>query len=589
MVKLLLNKTFIFAFICILLLFVLSVKSMALGNCIWSKYINQWLCYNSCTSSPCKVACTTEGGENWCVEDGNGWANADNGSFCSYGATTAPYTEWCPDGCTCIHKQPNNPWVCFNGCIQAICPTDPPITVTPPPPTCADLTLTISGPSCSSAGDVNKMTFTVSGSLDGHSFNDETDSISGVVGAGNSVDLPGTLSIKRDLIADGNITWQHSWRETNSAGVSINCTESATKEKVIRYLAPTCGNANPLSANPLPIYNDVPFTLNHNVPVNFSNYVFLNDSYSPNITCGAVNPLNESSGSRSCNISAPGQTQQQNISWTHNWKYQNKTCTFLETPCNATFSTNTKVNPGYLVTVGGDAFVEKQIQQIRFNTSDDFSTYTFGSGQSLSSNLIPAINDCQSNGLTTCSKNNYLLGEYNDANSTTNDWFTALKDKIKSKDSPGDNINIIESNGMNVDAGTCNEKSIYIVNGDLQLTPRYTVANKDSSCLFLVSGTTTITNGGNSSSTGIAPEYSGVDLIEAFIITGNYADSIDGEDLLVIKGGLIVNNRNFFNRNIKTSTMPSTIIHYEGARYIKNFGSFLTEPQELTIKELHFN
>ena len=110
--------------------------------------------------------------------------------------------------------------------------------------------------------------------------------------------------------------------------------------------------------------------------------------------------------------------------------------------------------------------------------------------------------------------------------------------------------------------------------------------NEGSSCIFLVKGRTTSNNGSDRNSFSTLP-YSNTDLIEAFIITKDYQDSDDGDDLLAIKGGLIINGTNTFDRATGVLDKPSTILHYEGARYIKHYKDFLSLPQQLTIKEVN--
>ena len=569
-----------------LILFFVFGTLVRASNCIWSNWLGRYLCFNSCTSSPCNVTCTNDGGEAWCVEDGGGWEDASNGNFCVSSPDTDPYTEWCPEGCECKHYQPKFPWSCWNGCIQSICPTEPPITVTPDPPTCADIVLNISGPSCAS-NFVNKITFSVSGSLSGHTFNNETDLITGVVSGGDSIDLPGILSITRDLTGNGDIAWTHSWTESNSSGDTINCTKTASKKGLVKYVNPICGNTNPLSASPLPIYNNLGFSLIHNVPINQYDYTFIGDSYSPNISCGATTPSNTNNGSRNCNVVSGGQSQPQEISWTHSWMFKNKNCSFLETSCSSTFTQVTKPNPGYIKTIDGNIYIKGIVNQPNFNLDDKLSTFVFGSESSLQDHLNPLTGKCSDVNNPTCSaheKQFILNSGYNDANSSLS-WFDTLKSKILEMDTESDDIKVNKHENLTT-TGTCSGKQIFIVEGNLTINPRFTVSNRDSSCLFLVKGKTTIGNTFEGNSFSSIP-YNESDLIEAFIITNDYEDQDDGDDMLVIKGGLIINVKNSFKRATGQISTPSTIIHYEGARYIKHYKDFLSLPQQLTIKEIN--
>ena len=174
---------------------------------------------------------------------------------------------------------------------------------------------------------------------------------------------------------------------------------------------------------------------------------------------------------------------------------------------------------------------------------------------------------------------------YNDANASS-DWFGALKSKVLEIDRDDDDINVTQAENLTIPSGTCSGKNIYIVENNLTINPRFTLANEGSSCLFLVGGKTIINNGTDMNNFSTLP-YNNTDLVEAFIITNDYEDSDDGDDLLVIKGGLIVNGKNTFYRATGVLDKPSTILHYEGARYIKHYKDFLSLPQQLTIKEVN--
>jgi len=533
------------------------------------------------------VRCTNEGGEAWCVEDGNGWADANNGDYCVSWPDTDPYTEWCPEGCTCKHYQPQFAWTCFNGCIQSICTEDEP---DPPEPTCADLTLSISNPTCSETSQ-NQLIFSITGSFSDHNFSNNQDLISGPVNFNPDDDiiLPGETSSTLNLTSAGTITWTHTWNEVYGS-TTLSCSESFSLNNVTPYATPSCGTAT-LSSDPAQIYNETSFKLNHNIAVNAgSGYIYVGDTYNPagQYSCVYDGETGPSIGSRTCNIIPAYLENPVPITWTHNWNVVNSGCVYIFNTCNQTFTQTTKVNPGYIKTIDGNTYIKGQLKQPAFNSIDKLSTYVFGSSLSLSNHLNPLVGNCEDSTNPTCSsmgKGFIFKDGYNDANASS-DWFGALKSKVLEIDRDDDDINVTQAENLTIPSGTCSGKNIYIVENNLTINPRFTLANEGSSCLFLVGGKTIINNGTDMNNFSTLP-YNNTDLVEAFIITNDYEDSDDGDDLLVIKGGLIVNGKNTFYRATGVLDKPSTILHYEGARYIKHYKDFLSLPQQLTIKEVN--
>jgi hypothetical protein len=381
-------------------------------------------------------------------------------------------------------------------------------------------------------------------------------------------------------------------------------------------VAPACESPHQmvLSAQPAIIYTDLPFTLNsaYNLAPAAA-YQFVSDVYSPSLNCSAASPAGSTNLSRNCNFIPPVPQSPINYTWTHNWRTINQTCTNITRSCQEVYNFTAVPNPGYIVTRDGTNFVKGIVNQPRFNVNDDFNSSVFGSlSASLGNHHLINANDCQANSLVTCSSKgitNILAPSYNDANYRS-DWLATYKQQLQ-ENVPTNLVQTLSGNitysqidptkklilitgSLTIPAGTMctGSKLVVIEGGSLNINPRF-INNGDSACMFLVGGTTNILNGADNRSvtSSTNPRYaeSDLDRIDALIITTAYTDSDDGDDLLVIKGGVLVQSAaNTFRRSIGNSNTPSTIFQYEGARYIKHFKDILGSQGSVTIREFQY-
>ena len=140
--------------------------------------------------------------------------------------------------------------------------------------------------------------------------------------------------------------------------------------------------------------------------------------------------------------------------------------------------------------------------------------------------------------------------------------------------------NVIEITGNFDASGLCTRANIFLVSGDLNITPDLTISGANDACLFIVNGTTrmlssskvAVTCGGATNPTTVANPQ---DKVQAFIITNNFTTKTS-EIQLYVKGGVITNTFiGGLNRKVNTDSciypnLPSELMDYEGARYIKN-------------------
>lgn len=482
----------------------------------------------------------------------------------------------------------------------------PNVTNTPTPPSCSNVSLSVSAINCN-----NQVTLTISG-FNSSTYNFISDSVNL---PGPTVRPPSVTSVTRTISGGTTgITWRHEWRECVGSNCSNTCSRTYSGS-ITPYVAPQCNSGSysmVLSSNPNPIYTDLNFNLNSTYNISpASSYRFISDSYSTNITCNA--PAPGLSMSRTCSFTDPNIETAQAATWTHTWDTINPTCSNITRRCTANLTVNGQPNPGYVVTRVGTAYVRGNVEQLRFNTADDFSSATFGSAtNNLQNHKMIAGPDCASGFITCSSKGtNFIQKELYDDINYRSDWFDYYKGQLFTKIAEGDRVTynsnrtygdvdltkkLVYINGANLtipQGTTCSGNRIFLIeNGNLNINPPFKTANDpDSACLFIVGSQTNILGGVDGRPTSSSP-YTEADLdrIDAFIITNRYADSDNGNDLLVVKGGVIVqtNAQTFFRRAIGNSNTPSTILHYEGGRYIKHFGEVLSDPGSLVIREAQY-
>jgi hypothetical protein len=280
------------------------------------------------------------------------------------------------------------------------------------------------------------------------------------------------------------------------------------------------------------------------------------------------------------------------VNWTHTWCNSNTGNCSSKKICTKTYSLNIDPFGPYMYTELGNTFVKSNLNIKRFPVSplsnQKFSTYNYlttgtGFNTPIGSNWL--------------SLKNYLLFNYNDANGNPN-FFDYLKNRlslsIQTTSKPtstlsnvnyeefvGDNDVVFVNGHLTLENASCNSKTIFFVSGNLIVNTNFDI-NGNNACLFIVKG-----------DTNVKPNITN---IKAFIITNGFSSQFSANQL-ILKGGLIVQNINAFERNVNIEvtlaslvqrTMPSEILTYEGARYIKLLGNILSEPTTVNIREIQY-
>jgi hypothetical protein len=263
--------------------------------------------------------------------------------------------------------------------------------------------------------------------------------------------------------------------------------------------------------------------------------------------------------------------------------------------------------------------------QPNFNTKlpDSFSSSIFGSNSVEPTAQTPS---CGGNA-QFCTTKNYLLLDYSDANSIAlpSSWYayfqslnsspkvnivtgaSTFADAMASPQLSNTVVNLINISGnFAVAAGSqCKYANIFLISGNLNITPNLTLTNQDTSgCLFIVGGTTKVLQGSTASqSCALSPSHidetkiaNPTAKIQAFIMTEGFSTDFNptSKAQLSIKGGVITNNIDAgLNRNINSElcmfpNLPSEVIDYEGARYIKLFRDVLSDPAMVSIREIQY-
>jgi hypothetical protein len=269
---------------------------------------------------------------------------------------------------------------------------------------------------------------------------------------------------------------------------------------------------------------------------------------------------------------------------------------------------------GFLETQKGFSYIGGNNNQPDFSTLRSFSTNVFASKNAIGTQVPSCAG-------TLCSSLRYLTFDYADANTlaTGLTWYSYLKNpllnnvdlnKIErtstsySAVSPSllsDKTNLVVVNGDFSATGQCSKTNVFLISGNLTITPNFTVAaNPKDACLFIVGGTTRVLQSASptivcaSLTTNNSANVPSLrDSVDAFIITKNFTTDASSRQLL-IKGGLVTDtfiggakglNRNVNTQNCRYPNLASERIDYEGARYVKNFGNVLNEPMFISVFE----
>ena len=427
------------------------------------------------------------------------------------------------------------------------------------------------------------------------------------------------LLYRHTITSGGTKSWTFSWRENASVGSgSRNCSSVAS----INIPLPVCGTVGvPPMTNPNPILwgSDV------NLKVQFSplestaphTYSITSNTHSvlTNCTGDAFLP-----GGENCFVPWTN-SDPKTYSWNIAWRTTDKVCSALmNNTCSWSNQLQATNKPSYMKTMNGFSYIKSKDFQPAFNTEfpDHFSTNIFASNMPLTMDHTP---NCTGNAVH-CTESNYLLLNYQDSNSATGPltWYAYFKNQLRKNlkvnlinwTGAGDmsavnnlsttKINVVEYTGTFTASGLgrCNNRTIFLIDGNLNITPEFTINDPTvNACLFIVNGTTRIF-----SSTKTPATCSGThidttlvanpkDTIEAFIITNNFTTNSSAVQLY-IKGGVITNTMTEgLNRKVNTNScyfpnIPSEVIDYEGARYIKVFKDILGDSELTSVREIQY-
>jgi hypothetical protein len=446
-----------------------------------------------------------------------------------------------------------------------------------------------------------------------------------VNGAADSmpVTMLGGTSFQHAINSAGTKSWTITWDERSSVGTApvVKCSTVVTHN----IPAPSCGTVTLMNDPSIPIWGEA-VTIRAKY---FPPAVTPPPTYS--LLTGNDGGLNNCTGDpfdlalgRKCTIPWINTTPKL-YNFAVNWKTTDATCSTLErTDCSQTLALTGNIHPGYIKTTNGVSYINGIDNQPNFNTTlpDSFSSSVFGSHTFSPSDQIPS---CEGSALF-CTTKNYLLLGYSDSNSISlpSSWYTyfqrlntspkvnivpglsTLANVMASSELSSTVVNLINVTGdFTVAAGQCKYANIFLISGNLYITPNLTLADQNTSgCLFIVAGNTVIRQGTTPSQVcfGGASHIDTTDVasptanIQAFIMTEGFSTDENpiSKAQLAIKGGLITNNTSAgLNRNINSDmcmfpNLPSEVINYEGARYIKLFRDVLSDPAMVSVREIQY-
>jgi hypothetical protein len=159
---------------------------------------------------------------------------------------------------------------------------------------------------------------------------------------------------------------------------------------------------------------------------------------------------------------------------------------------------------------------------------------------------------------------------------------------------PTDKILVFTHAGdLNLDLTNCDTKSIFLIDGNLNLNPNLSASGNQNGCTFIVSGTTRIQAGDNITNDG----NTYYDKVDAYFITHQFITDLDSSsDGLYIYGGVVETvkpltdtslelNRNLTSDNNQYS--PSEVFAYD-PRYLYIYGDLMTYIYGYNIREGQF-
>lgn len=360
-------------------------------------------------------------------------------------------------------------------------------------------------------------------------------------------------------------------------------------------------------------------------PLNDSSYLFLSETMRFNVTQGLNpsiyrNPTNTFRTNTNVDIGfasacAPSQNNQRDcqvvnkvttgttsVTWTHSYQNCIVGTSVCSPTCTRTLTFNIYPYPGVATTTGGDVYVRNSLNQKRLSQFPGFAVSGFSFvTQNTQANMVPG----QVNATTFLSGTNKLMFSYDDVNypgnyysqiypiitedevlkahyvalgsgGTTN-LTQAMLDSYQTSVSDKRLVNV--NGSLTIPAGlVCKSATIFLVSGNLTLTPNFTIQG-DNACLFIVGGTTTINQVANGQ-------------VHGYFLSGGF-ETITGDGQLTLKGGF-ESTSSTFNRNINRNVVQAASINksiaserfiYEGGRYYKHFKDYLGNTISTSVRE----
>ena len=320
------------------------------------------------------------------------------------------------------------------------------------------------------------------------------------------------------------------------------------------------------------------------------------NSFSPAIgfTEGVCSPSQNSS--RVCTINNKVNAGTVTVRWTHNWQNCLVANPAVCSSCSTYRDFTVLPYPGALTTTGGTLYVRNQINEIRLNRFPGLSLAKYTLGSALAKSTAVPQEDA------FLSSTGKFLFSYNDANTSTNFYdelapdlrtqenitikraysgTTVYLDQLAFDTFAADGVQLVDVTGsLSLTGITCKSKTIFLVSVNLVINPNFFV-NANNGCLFVVRGSTTITE----------PVAGTNYVVNAFVITNSLTTSY-GTGNLTLKGGFITNSSYFYRNINRNKTLASGIVRnasesiiYEGARYYYHFKKYLSSPINVEIKE----
>ena len=303
----------------------------------------------------------------------------------------------------------------------------------------------------------------------------------------------------------------------------------------------------------------------------------------------------------------------------------------IDQACNVAADTDGYVEqPSWFLTAGGDAYAQTFVQnlalgsRITINNVFNYKTPREALPETGMPAFVSTYNLMHKNAaiLTSSSVHKFFVPSYSDANATprvlNKTWQQFIEDLLAKNNVPtimnqtdltlnagaltstvmnlpprsGPNAMIINGNltldGTFGNPITCNTKTVFIVKGNLDITPNFINDSGQNGCIFVVQNNTTIKPGGII----VIPNPSNTlyERIDAFIITDTFTTELNTNLAgLEIVGGVITNTASLLRSNgsTKNAYAPAEIFRYD-PRYIYIFDGILTLQQSSSIREKQF-